>query len=137
MKASESRVQLVAGHRRLQAARELGLLRVPVVLVDHLSEEDTVIDAVIENIQRHNLEPWEEGVAYAQLAGEFGWTHEEIGRKIGKSRAYVSTRVRAAEKLSPMVKEVLATGNWAILYPKTDEGTSVPASAQNHNQIEG
>ncbi len=139
MKASESRVQLVAGHRRLQAARELGLPRVPVVLVDHLSEEDTVIDAVIENIQRHNLEAWEEGVAYAQLAGEFGWTHDEIGRKIGKSRAYVSTRIRAAEKLSPVVKEVLATGNWSILPARKDRpdsnssGTNVPASVINHN----
>ncbi len=127
VKSSESRVRLVAGHRRLQAAKELGLPRVPVVLVERLKEEDTVIDAVIENIQRRNLEAWEEGVAYAQLANEFGWTHDEIGRKIGKSRPYVSTRIRAAEKLSPVVKEVLATGDWSIL------GTSVPASEENHN----
>ena len=131
MKASESRVQLIAGHRRLQAARELGLARVPVVLVDQLSEEDTIVDAVIENIQRRNLEAWEEGVAYAQLAGEFAWTHDEIGRKIGKSRAYVSTRVRAAEKLSPVVKEVLATGDWSILGDPA-LGTNVPANDKNH-----
>ncbi len=128
VKSTESRVQLIAGHRRLQAAKELGLPRVPVVLVDNLKDEDTVIDAVIENIQRRNLEAWEEGVAYAQLANEFGWTHEEIGKKIGKSRPYVSTRIRAAEKLSPLVKEVLATGDWSVL------GTSVPASEQFHNQ---
>ncbi|HEX2915485.1 MAG TPA: ParB/RepB/Spo0J family partition protein [Chloroflexia bacterium] len=136
-KSSESRVRLIAGHRRLQAAKELGLARVPVVLVDQLNEEETVIDAVIENIQRRNLEAWEEGVAYAQLADEFGWTHDEIGRKIGKSRSYVSTRIRAAEKLSPLVKEVLATGNWSILSKgKSNKmGTLVPASDKNHNQV--
>src|SRR5689334_5051915 len=127
IKSSEGRVRLIAGHRRWQAAIELGLPRVPVVLVEQLKEEDTVIDAVIENIQRRNLEAWEEGVAYAQLANEFGWTHDEIGRKIGKSRPYVSTRIRAAEKLSPIVKEVLATGDWSIL------GTPVPASEKFHN----
>lgn len=136
-KSSANRVQLVAGHRRLQAAKELGLPRVPVVLVDQLKEEDTVIDAVIENIQRRNLEAWEEGVAYAQLADEFGWTHDEIARKIGKSRSYVSTRIRAAEKLSPVVKEVLATGNWTILGSRGDNlGTTVPASDEFHNQTE-
>ncbi len=134
-KSGAGRVLLVAGHRRLQAARELGLPRVPVVLVDQLKEEDTVIDAVIENIQRRNLEAWEEGVAYAQLADEFGWTHDEIGRKIGKSRSYVSTRIRAAEKLSPRVKEVLATGNWLVLSGSNPElGTLVPASEEFHNQ---
>jgi ParB/RepB/Spo0J family partition protein len=134
-KSSANRVRLVAGHRRLQAAKELGLPRVPVVLVDQLKEEDTVIDAVIENIQRRNLEAWEEGVAYAQLADEFGWTHDEIARKIGKSRSYVSTRIRAAEKLSPVVKEVLATGNWTILTGGRNEamGTVVPASDNFHN----
>lgn len=131
IKSSEGRVRLIAGHRRWQAAIELGLPRVPVVLVEQLKEEDTVIDAVIENIQRRNLEAWEEGVAYAQLANEFGWTHDEIGRKIGKSRPYVSTRIRAAEKLSPIVKEVLATGDWSIL------GTSVPASEKFHNSVSG
>lgn len=136
-KSSANRVRLVAGHRRLQAAKELGLPRVPVVLVDQLKEEDTVIDAVIENIQRRNLEAWEEGVAYAQLADEFGWTHDEIGRKIGKSRSYVSTRIRAAEKLSPIVKEVLATGNWTILGSRGDSvGTTVPASDGFHNHTD-
>jgi ParB/RepB/Spo0J family partition protein len=137
-KSSANRVRLVAGHRRLQAAKELGLPRVPVVLVDQLKEEDTVIDAVIENIQRRNLEAWEEGVAYAQLADEFGWTHDEIARKIGKSRSYVSTRIRAAEKLSPVVKEVLATGNWTILTSGRNEvmGTVVPASDNFHNDSE-
>ncbi|MDB5078370.1 MAG: ParB-like partition protein [Chloroflexi bacterium] len=135
-KSSANRVRLVAGHRRLQAAKELGLPRVPVVLVDQLKEEDTVIDAVIENIQRRNLEAWEEGVAYAQLADEFGWTHDEIARKIGKSRSYVSTRIRAAEKLSPVVKEVLATGNWTILTGNRVDnmGTAVPASEKLHNE---
>jgi ParB/RepB/Spo0J family partition protein len=129
-RGNDGRVRLIAGHRRLQASKELGLARVPVVLVDHVNEEETVIDAVIENIQRRNLEAWEEGVAYAQLANEFGWTHDEIGKKIGKSRAYVSTRVRAAEKLSPLVKEVLVTGDWQPL----QNGTRVPASDEIHNQ---
>lgn len=131
-RTAESRVRLIAGHRRLQAAKELGLQRVPVVLVDQVNEEETVIDAVIENIQRRNLEAWEEGVAYAQLANEFGWTHDEIGRKIGKSRGYVSQRIRAAEKLSPLVKELLATGDWGVVH----NGTNVPANYKNHNQEE-
>ncbi len=112
------RVQLIAGHRRWQAARELGLGRVPIILVDNHSEgADPLLDAIIENVQRENLAPWEEGESYRQLATEFGWDHKQIAASIGKSRPYVTQRIRAAENLAPAVKEFFVTGDTAALNP--------------------
>jgi ParB family chromosome partitioning protein len=133
------RVTLIAGHRRWQAARELGLSRVPVVLVDNRDEgADPLIDAIIENVQRENLAPWEEGESYRQLANEFGWDHKQIARSIGKSRPYVTQRIRAAENLAPAVKEFFLTGDSQALggeHPAAHrEVTAVTPSEENHNQ---
>jgi ParB family chromosome partitioning protein len=112
VRGEQGRVILIAGHRRWQAARELGFARVPIVLVDNRDEgADPLIDAIIENVQRENLAPWEEGESYRQLANEFGWDHKQIARSIGKSRPYVTQRIRAAENLAPAVKEFFLTGD--------------------------
>lgn len=112
VRGESGRVILIAGHRRWQAARELGFSRVPIVLVDNRDEgADPLIDAIIENVQRENLAPWEEGESYRQLANEFGWDHKQIARSIGKSRPYVTQRIRAAENLAPAVKEFFLTGD--------------------------
>lgn len=116
VRGENGRVVLIAGHRRWQAARELGFARVPIVLVDNRDEgADPLIDAIIENVQRENLAPWEEGESYRQLANEFGWDHKQIARSIGKSRPYVTQRIRAAENLAPAVKEFFLTGDCRAL----------------------
>ncbi len=140
VRGESGRVTLIAGHRRWQAARELGFARVPVVLVDNRDEgADPLIDAIIENVQRENLAPWEEGESYRQLANEFGWDHKQIASSIGKSRPYVTQRIRAAENLAPAVKEFFLTGDSRALgggffaQPPL-EVTAVTPCEENNNQ---
>lgn len=117
IRSESGRVTLIAGHRRWQAAKELGLARVPIILVDNRNgKADPLVDAIIENVQRENLAPWEEGESYRQLASEFGWDHKQIAASIGKSRPYVTQRIRAAENLAPAVKEFFLTGDETLLF---------------------
>ncbi|MBN9390012.1 MAG: ParB/RepB/Spo0J family partition protein [Chloroflexi bacterium] len=130
VRGEQGRVTLIAGHRRWQAARELGFARVPIVLVDNRDEgADPLIDAIIENVQRENLAPWEEGESYRQLANEFGWDHKQIARSIGKSRPYVTQRIRAAENLAPAVKEFFLTGDRHALGDDFSKNTASEVTA--------
>jgi ParB family transcriptional regulator, chromosome partitioning protein len=87
--------ELVAGERRLRASRLAGLAQVP-VLIRHGEETDLMkLElAIIENIQREDLNPVDRARAFERLAKEFGFKHIEIGRKVGKSREYVSNTLR-------------------------------------------
>lgn len=84
---------LIAGERRLQAARQAGLVSVP-VLVREATDQQYLELALIENIQRSDLNPLEAAEAYRQLAEEFGLSHEEIAERVGKSRTAVSNTLR-------------------------------------------
>lgn len=85
--------ELIAGERRFQAARKAGLTTVPVV-VRTADEQGKLELAIIENIQRHNLNPIEEAKAYQRLIHEFGLHQEEVAKKMGKSRPAVGNSVR-------------------------------------------
>jgi ParB family chromosome partitioning protein len=85
--------ELVAGERRLRAARIAGLAAVPCI-VRTASEQDKLELALIENVQRHDLNPIEEARAYKRLIEEFGMTQDEVGRRVGKSRPQVANAVR-------------------------------------------
>lgn len=86
--------QLIAGERRLKAARLIGLERVPAI-VKQIDQHRVKLEmALIENIQRVNLNPIESAKAYARLQDEFNLTHKEIGVKVGKSREVVSNTLR-------------------------------------------
>jgi ParB family transcriptional regulator, chromosome partitioning protein len=85
--------ELIAGERRLQASRLAGLKKVPVVIRE-AGEQEKLELAIIENIQRHDLNPIEESKAYARLIDEFGLTQEETAKKMGKSRSAVANAVR-------------------------------------------
>jgi ParB family chromosome partitioning protein len=85
--------QLVAGERRYRAAAKLGLDEVPVVIKE-LSDTETMQIALIENIQRENLNPIEEAAGYKVLVDEFGMTQEEIARTVGKSRSVIANLMR-------------------------------------------
>lgn len=87
------RYELIAGERRFQAAKRAGLSEVPVV-VRVASEQDKLELAIIENIQRHNLNPIEEAKAYQRLLHEFGLSQEEVAQKMGKKRSTVANSVR-------------------------------------------
>ena len=84
---------IVAGERRWRAAKMLGLSEVPVVIME-LTEKELLEVSLIENIQREDLNPIEEAIAYKKLLEEFKITQEELGKKVGKSRAVIANCIR-------------------------------------------
>ena len=99
---------LIAGERRLLAARQAGLESVPVIVHEATDLERTEL-ALIENVQRADLSPLETAEAYRQLADDFGLAHEKIAERVGKSRASVTNTLRLL-KLPETVRESLANG---------------------------
>ena len=89
----ENRYELIAGERRWRAAKRAGLNEVPAV-VRSPDEQGTLTEALIENVQREDLRPLEEAAAYRQLLEDFELTHEDIGKRVGKSRATVTNALR-------------------------------------------
>lgn len=85
--------ELVAGERRLRAARKAGLATVP-ALVRDLADQESLEQAVVENVQREDLLPLEEAAAYKQLMDEFSLSQEEVARRVGRSRPAVANSVR-------------------------------------------
>jgi len=85
--------ELIAGQRRLEAARLAGLRRVPVI-VHKTDEEQSLEMSIVENVQRHDLNPIEEASGYKLLAQKFFLSQEEIGRRVGKNRSTVANMMR-------------------------------------------
>lgn len=85
--------ELVAGERRLQASKMAGLKKVPVI-VKNISEGDKLELAVVENIQRHDLNPIEEAKAYEKISRQFDLSQEEVARRLGKSRSLIANKIR-------------------------------------------
>lgn len=96
---------LIAGERRLQASIHAGLKTVPVI-VRQTTDQDRLVLALIENVQREDLNPLEEANAYQQLAEEFGLSHDEISSHVGKSRVAVTNTLRLL-KLPKLVQTAL------------------------------
>lgn len=100
--------ELVVGGRRLEAARRAGLKEVPAVVRD-VSESELLEMALVENLQRSDLNPIEEALAYRRLSQEFGMTHEAIAQRVGKARSVITNALRLLS-LPPKVREYLAQG---------------------------
>ena len=92
----QQRYEIVAGERRWRAAQRAQLHEVPVV-IKALADRDALEIALIENVQRADLNPIEEAIAYRRLQNEFGHTQERIGATVGKSRAHVANTLRLLE----------------------------------------
>ena len=116
--------QLIAGERRLRAARELSLDTVPVLRLD-LGDERLLEVALVENIHRENLNPIELAEAYKALMDSRGWTQEELADQLGMSRPAVSNTVRLLELSEDMqqalVRGQLTAGHAKVLLSITDE----------------
>lgn len=97
--------QLVAGERRWRAARMAGLAEVPVIIKD-LDDEQVMAIALIENLQREDLNPVEEARGYQQLMDKFGLTQEEVSRKVGKSRPVIANSLRLLSLPSEVLRMV-------------------------------
>ncbi|MEK7619639.1 MAG: ParB/RepB/Spo0J family partition protein [Patescibacteria group bacterium] len=91
-----NKYELIAGERRLRASRTLGLKTVPVIVRD-ANEQQKLELALIENIQRQDLNAFEEALAYKALVDEFNLTQEEVGKRVGKSRSNVANILRLLE----------------------------------------
>ncbi len=88
--------QLIAGERRVRAARLAGLERIP-ALIRQLADRDQLEVALVENVQRADLDPIDEALAYRQLIDEFGLTQERVAERVGKARATVANTLRLLE----------------------------------------
>ena len=98
------RFQIIAGERRYQAASQVGVHEVPVVIRD-VDEGEVIEIALIENIQRKDLTPFEEGEALQSLGDSFSHTHEELARRLGKSRTSISESL-ALNSITESVKSL-------------------------------
>lgn len=100
--------ELAAGERRWRAARMAGLTVIPAIAVDY-DDRSMAEMALVENLQRKDLNPVDEGLAYQKLMDDYGLTQEDISRKVGKSRPYVANMVRLLG-LPEEVKDFLSKG---------------------------
>lgn len=108
VRRTESGYELVVGERRLRAAQRAGLERIPAI-VREADEHEMLRDALVENLQRVDLNALEEAAAYRQLVDDLGVTHEEVAARIGKSRAAVTNALRLLA-LAPGVQMRIASG---------------------------
>lgn len=92
-KLSDGKYELISGERRLRAARMVGMNKIPCVVMD-VSDEQSALFAIIENVQRQNLDFFEEAVAIERLMTEHGLSQEEISRKLGKAQSTLSNKLR-------------------------------------------
>jgi ParB family chromosome partitioning protein len=106
--AADGGLEIVAGERRWRAARLAGLAEVP-VLVREISDRQALAAALIENMQREDLNPLEEAQGVRRLVQEFGLTHQSVADALGRSRAAITNLLRLLE-LAPPVQELLAAG---------------------------
>lgn len=124
------RFELIAGERRWRAAQLAGLSRVPIVVRE--ADDRTVLElALVENLQRENLNPMEEAQGYAQLIEQFQLTQEQAAVKVGKSRALVANALRLL-KLSEEVQAYLRHGQLSVGHAKVILGVS---NAEDQNYI--
>jgi ParB family chromosome partitioning protein len=109
-RAGGNRYHLIAGERRLRAARIAGEDEVPVLVTDTSGDDESLELALIENIQRHDLNPIEEATAYARLIDEFSLTQEEVANKVGRKRSTVTNILRLLQ-LPENLQNDVSVGN--------------------------
>ena len=112
VRKGENGYEIVAGERRWRASQRAGLLKVPIVVRD-IPDDKLLAAALIENIQREDLNPIEEAVAYRRLADEFGLTQEQIAESVGKDRSSVANYVRLL-KLPDAIRDHVASGTLSM-----------------------
>lgn len=108
-RTEKDRYELISGERRLRACRMIGLEKIPAIIID-VMRTDSAILAIIENIQRKNLDYIEEGEAYAALLNEHGLTQEELAERLGKTQSTIANKVRIL-RLSPHIRAMLREYN--------------------------
>lgn len=122
-----NRYELIAGERRWRAAQKAGLSDIPAVIKE-VNDESAAAMALIENLQREDLNPIEEAVAVSNLTKQFDWTHQEVADVLGKARATVSNMLRLLE-LPNEVRELMKQNKLTMGHARAL--LSLPANLQN------
>ena len=116
--ANKSKFEIIAGERRWLAAQKVGLHEVPVVITE-ADDLKSLEFAIIENVQRHDLNPLEEAQGYKRLIEEFSYDQEKVSKFIGKSRSYITNALRLLSLPTEVIKLIetkkLSTGHGKIL----------------------
>ncbi len=105
VRKSDDKYEIIAGERRWLAARKAGLHEIPVVLTD-ADDLKSLEFAIVENVQRHDLNPLEEALGYKRLIDEFSYDQEKVSNFIGKSRSYITNTLRLLNLPSDVLKFV-------------------------------
>lgn len=113
----EGRYQIIAGERRFRASKLAGLDEIPAIILDRDDRKAAEI-ALIENIQRENLNPIEEAMAFRALAEEYGLTQEELAERVGKSRSAIANATRLLD-LPDEILEMVANGDISAGHGRT------------------
>jgi ParB family chromosome partitioning protein len=123
-RTSRGKYELIMGERRFRAAKAAGLKTIPVI-IRQTPDNELLREALIENIHRSQLNPLEEGAAYAQLLTDFNCTHEELATKLGRSRPLISNTMRLLNLPATVQRKVAAgvisAGHARALLGLTDE----------------
>ena len=120
------RYEIIAGERRWRAAQLAGLIEIPVIVRD-VDDKTALEIAIVENVQRADLNPLEEALGYEQLIAEHGYTQNDLGEIIGKSRSHVANSLRLL-KLPDQVRDMLAAGSLSAGHARALVSTSDPAT---------
>ena len=108
LKGQEGKFEIIAGERRWRASQLAGLTEVPAIVLD-LPDGKALEVALVENVQRSDLNPIDEAAGYLRLVNEFNYTHEDMARVTGKSRSHITNLMRLLS-LPERLKELVATG---------------------------
>jgi len=123
-KHSNEQYIIVAGERRWRAAKMAGITEIPAIIME-LSDKDTLEISLIENIQREDLNPIEEAVAYRKLLNDFKITQEELSKRIGKSRVAIANTIRLTnldERVQQyIIESILSEGHGRVILAINDK----------------
>lgn len=124
--AGAERYEIIAGERRWRASQMAGLVEIPVIVRD-VDDKTALEIAIVENVQRADLNPLEEAQGYEQLIAQYGYTQNDLGEVIGKSRSHVANSLRLL-KLPEQVRSMLANGELSAGHARAIVSTSDPAA---------
>jgi ParB family chromosome partitioning protein len=121
VRATDDGYELIAGERRWRAARRVGLQTLPAIV--RMADDAAMLQqAIVENIQREQLNPLEEAAAYQQLIEDFSFTHDEVATRVGKSRTTITNTLRLLQ-LPPTIQRYLKDGNLRMGHARALLGT--------------
>lgn len=129
LRRSEIGYEIVAGERRWRACRKAGIKEIPAIIKE-LTDEQNMLIAIIENMQREDLNPIEEAEGLNQMIDSFGLTQEEVSKSIGKSRPYITNALRLL-KLPEKIREFLSEGKLS-----TGHARAIAGIADSEKQVE-